>query len=122
MTIPDAIVLGPLALSVRMLVPVLSFALAALFGRILLRHEHELRRSVFDTLMNGVLLFFLGWKLAPVLGLLIRSPEHILADPMIALYLPGGRAGTGPLLLRGRKAARRGVRRRQDAPLGRGHG
>ncbi len=93
MTIPDAIVLGPLALSVRMLVPVLSFALAALFGRILLRHEHELRRSVFDTLMNGVLLFFLGWKLAPVLGLLIRSPEHILADPMIALYLPGGRAG-----------------------------
>lgn len=94
MTIPDAIVLGPFALSVRLLVPVLSFALAALLGRILLRNEHEVRRSVFDTLMNGVLLFFLGWKLMPVFGLLIRNPEHILADPMIALYIPGGRAGT----------------------------
>lgn len=93
MTIPDAIVLGPFALSFRLLVPVLAFALAALLGRILLRHEQELRRSVFDTLTNGVLLFFVGWKLTPVIGLLFRNPEHLLTDPMIALYIPGGQLG-----------------------------
>jgi len=93
MTIPDAIVLGPFALSFRLLIPVLSFAGAAVLGRVLLRNEDELRRSVFDALMNGVLLFFLGWKLTPVLGLLFRNPEHLLSDPMIALYIPGGGVG-----------------------------
>ncbi len=93
MTIPDAIVVGPFALSFRLLIPVLSFAVASLLGWVLLRREEQLRRSVFDTLMNGVLLFFLGWKLTPVLGLLFRTPEHLLTDPFIALYIPGGRAG-----------------------------
>ncbi|MCA1754557.1 MAG: TlpA family protein disulfide reductase [Spirochaeta sp.] len=93
MTIPDAIVLGPFALSFRLLVPLLSFVLAALLGRVVLRQEPDLRRSVFDTLTNGVLLFFLGWKLTPLLGLLFRNPEHVLSDPLIALYIPGGRVG-----------------------------
>lgn len=89
--------------------PALALIAGALVGAYLIGRystpaaQRESHALLFDALLNGVLLFALGWKLFP----LLQSPGVVFNDPLALLYRPGGTGGVlfgaflgGALLLR----------------------
>ncbi len=58
--------------------------------RWLFRRDKAARRTVFDLIFNSFFIFFIVWKLSPV----VFRFSQVLGQPSALLYLPGGTAGS----------------------------
>lgn len=88
---PDAIALGPLAIPPVVFVGLAAFFLTSAALRWVLprRFDSLAITWVSDTLPYAVILFFVTWKLWP----LVNWWDVIIADPVLILRMPGGTGG-----------------------------
>lgn len=82
--------LGPLAVPIwlfsAIIAVILSYGISAFLGR----KRREIQRQTADTVSGVLIIFFLVWKISPV----VFSFRTVVEAPLSLLYLPGGTWGT----------------------------
>ena len=88
--IPEAVSLGRMVLSFRLLLLFLAAGAGGVAGWFLLGSRRDaLRRVVIDSLTTAVLLLLAGWKLVA----LVTQWSAIRREPLLLLWATGGRPG-----------------------------
>ncbi len=80
---------GPFLVAARQIIPIAAIVIGALVIRFFAPVSLQARKRALDVVSNGGLLFFLVWKLSPIL----TETGAILRDPRVLLVAPGGHVG-----------------------------
>lgn len=80
---------GPLLLSARQIIPVLSVFVSLLTVRLIGPGSRSQRRAAVDEISTLLVIFLVFWKIAPVFS----QWEAVVHDPRVLLVAPGGMLG-----------------------------